>query len=144
MGFSNCTRVLVYSAVSSRAVAQTPASWMQSAVVANSVMQSITAAPSAPSPTSRSAPTRTPSSSTIASGRPVVVVWRVSATPSAPRSTTNTPSPAGTPSAVWQLAGTRMASATKAAGTQALVPDNTHEPSASAVAVVAGSSPPGT
>ena len=57
---------------------------MHSAVVANSVMQSITAAPSAPSPTSRSAPTRTPFSSTIASGRPVVVVCRVRTTPSAP------------------------------------------------------------
>ena len=85
MGFSNCTRVLVYSAVSSRAVAQTPASTMHSAVVAYSVMQSMMAAPSAPSPTSRSAPTRTPSSSTIASGRPVVVVCRVSVTPSARR-----------------------------------------------------------
>ena len=36
-----------------------------------------------------------------------------------------------------------MASATRAAGTQALVPASTHEPSAWAVAVVAGSAPPG-
>ena len=41
-----------------------------------------------------------------------------------------TPGPAAAPSAVWQVAGTRMASATKAAGTQALVPESTHEPSA--------------
>ena len=54
-----------------------------------------------------------------------------------------TPGPVVAPSAVRQVAGTRMASATKAAGTQALVPESTHAPSASAVAVVAGSAPPG-
>ena len=35
-----------------------------------------------------------------------------------------------------------MASATRPAGTHALVPDSTHDPSACAVAVVAGSIPP--
>ena len=96
-----------------------------------------------PRPTSRSAPTRTPSSSTIASGRPVVVVCRVKVTPSAPGSTMKTPAPVAEPSAVRHVAGTSMASATKAAGTQALVPASTHEPSVCAVAVVAGSVPPG-
>ena len=54
-----------------------------------------------------------------------------------------TPGPVSEPSAVRHVAGTRIASATKAAGTQALVPASTQEPSPWAVAVVAGSTPPG-
>ena len=145
MGLSNCTRVLVYSAVSSRAAAQTPASSMHSAVVAYSVMQSIDGgAVGASRRASRSAPTRTPSSSTIASGARSSSSAASASTPvGAAASTMKTPRPLAAPSAVWQVAGTRMASATKAAGTQALVPSSTHEPSAWAVAVVAGSVPPG-
>ena len=44
---------------------------------------------------------------------------------------------------VLHVAGTTMASATRAAGTQALVPDSSQVPSGCAVAVVAGSVPPG-
>ncbi len=144
MGFSNCTLVLVYSAVSSSAVAHAPASCTHNAVVACSLIDAMTAAPSvAPSPRSRSVSTRTSESSTIASGRPVVVVCFVIERPSAFASTMNTPTPVVVPSAAVQVAGTRRASATRAAGTQALVPFSTQPPSGRAVAVVAGSRPPG-
>ncbi len=55
-----------------------------------------------------------------------------------------TPTPALDPFAAVHVAGTRMASATSAAGTHALVPESTHDPSACSVAVVAGAVPPGT
>ena len=94
---------------------------MHSAVVANSVMQSTTAAPSAPSPSRRSAPTAHAASSTMASGRPVVVVCRVRVTPSAPGSTMKTPH-RGRPvrRRQWRAPGWRRRRAP--AGTQALVP----------------------
>ena len=79
----------------------------------------------------------------MASGRPVVVVCFVMARPSAAASTTNTPTPVVVPSAAVRVAGTRMASATRAAGTQALVPFSSQPPSGCSVAVVAGSAPPG-
>ena len=79
----------------------------------------------------------------MASGRPVVVVCRVSVTPAAFGSTMKTPTPVLDPLAAVTVAGTRMASATSAAGTQALVPESRQDPSACSVAVVAGSVPPG-
>ena len=80
----------------------------------------------------------------MASGRPVVVFCRVRVTPAAFGSTMKTPTPALDPLPAVNVAGTRMASATSAAGTQALVPESSHDPSACSVAVVAGSVPPGT
>ena len=85
----------------------------------------------------------TPASSASASGRPVVVVCRVRVRPPALVSTTNTPTPVTAPSGARQVAGTSMASATNAAGTHAFVPVSSHAPSGCAVAVVAGSVPPG-
>ncbi len=58
-------------------------------------------------------------------------------------STTKTPTPVPEPSPARHVAGTSMASATNAAGTHALVPVSSHEPSGWAVAVVVGSVPPG-
>ena len=79
----------------------------------------------------------------MASGRPVVVLWRVRVTPAAVGSTMNTPTPALDPFAATHVAGARIASATSAAGTHALVPVTLHDPSACSVAVVAGAVPPG-
>src|SRR5450755_4161617 len=117
MGFSNCTRVLVYSAVSSNAAAQAPASNTQSAVMPSSVMKVTMASPSAPGPPIwRSVARVTADNSTMASGRPVVVVCRVRVTPSASASTMKTPTPPRAPSAPTRVAGTRVACATSAAG----------------------------
>jgi hypothetical protein len=75
----------------------------------------------------------------IASGRPDVVVCRVRVTPSASASTMKTPTaPGGAPSAADAGGRHEDGVGHQAAGTQALVPLRVHEPSACAVAVVAG------
>ena len=126
----NCSRSDVYSAPSLSAERAAPVSRVQSAAVVRRAIESRISRPDASEPPrSRSAPTRTSESVTMASGF-AGPSWRSSCTSAA--STRNTPTP---PSV--RLAGMRTRSARSPEGTQALVP-LIDQPSPDCDAVVLG------
>src|SRR5215207_10724211 len=133
MGRSNCSRVLVYSAVIFSACSHTPVAIEHVAAVARSTIHSTIAAPVSRSSSTSLPATRTPSSSSRASGIPDVVSWRSRVTPLELGSTISTTMAPSSPAD----AGTSTRSATSPAGTHVLTP-STRQPSPSARAVVVG------
>ena len=73
MGRSNCSRVLVYSAVIFSASSQTPMAIAHNAAVARSTVHARIAAPCCDEPMTSAPSTRTPESVSFASGWPLVV-----------------------------------------------------------------------
>src|SRR5262245_15510306 len=128
----NCLRWITYSAVLRIAASATPSWIAERPRSARSRIHATISSPRAVSPSTASAPTRTPESASRESGSRWVETWRSSATPAAPGSTRKTPS---SPSPV--RAGTRIALASPAAGTQVFSPSR-RQPAPSRRAVVRG------